>query len=142
MQIADHLAGSVQLDGGRCADIAVNDAAAHDDRRDVDLRMNLGAFANDERVVALDLPLEDAVDAYAPLELERAPELGASSEESRDFGGRKLRVHGCPRGLPDGRGRVMEIPGRLVAGKVGASSAGWRFLVWGLRSPCAPCSTS
>ena len=76
--------------------VAVHDAAAHDDRRDVDLGVNLGAVTHDERVVAPDLPLEDPVEAHATFEVQLPLELGAAAEKRRDFGGGEglARVHG------------------------------------------------
>ena len=62
-------------------------AAADDHRRDVDLGVDLGAVADDERVVALDLTLEHAVHADAAFEVELPFESGSATEECRDFRG-------------------------------------------------------
>src|SRR5690606_945897 len=83
--VADQLARGVDLEGLARADVPVHRAPADDDRRDVDLGVDLGAVADDERVVALDLAFEDAVDAHAAFEIELPLEPGAATEECRDF---------------------------------------------------------
>src|SRR5579872_226627 len=95
VQVAQDLTGCVHLDRRPRANVSVNRAAAHDDRRDVDLGMNLGPLPDDEGVVAPDLPLENAVDPDAPLEVKLAFELRAAAEEGGDLGSRELRFHAC-----------------------------------------------
>ena len=61
--------------GGLRADVSVDDAAAHDTVRAVDSRVDIGAVAYDEGVVALDFALELAIDSHATLEVELALDL-------------------------------------------------------------------
>ncbi len=100
MQVADDLAGSMHLDGGFGAHVAVHDPAANDDGGDVDFGVNLGALSNDERVVAPDLALEDAIDADTTLEVELAFEFRSAPEESGNLGGRELLIHAFLRRNP------------------------------------------
>jgi hypothetical protein len=51
--------------------------------------VHLGAVADDERVVALDLTFKDPVDADPTFEVKLSLEGGATAEERGDFRGRK-----------------------------------------------------
>ncbi len=93
MKVADHSARRVQLDRGLGANVPVDDAAANDDRGNVNFCVHLGALADDESVVALNLSAKDAVDADPPFESELAVEFGAASEQGRNLGGRDLLFH-------------------------------------------------
>jgi len=96
VDVADQLSRGVDLDGGLGADIPVDGTAADDDDGHVDLRVDLGAVSDDERVVAPDLALEDPVDADAPLERQLPLELCAASEERGDFGRGERLLRGQP----------------------------------------------
>jgi|HubBroStandDraft_1064217.scaffolds.fasta_scaffold17152_3 hypothetical protein len=93
MKIADHSARRVQLNRRLGANVPVHDAAANDDRGNVNFCVHLGALADDERVVALNLSAKDAVDADPPFESELAVEFGAASEQGRNLGGGDLLFH-------------------------------------------------
>jgi hypothetical protein len=109
VKVADHLAGRMDLDRVLRPDVSVDDSSADDDRRHLDLGVHLGPVPDDERIVALDLALEDAVDTNAPLEMELPLELSAASEQGRDLGGRELLFHAVGPTRPWGR---QATPGR------------------------------
>jgi hypothetical protein len=94
VNVAVELAGGVNLDRGLRADVAMDGAAADDDGGHVDLRVNLGAVADDECIVAVNFAFEGPIDADAPLEVELAFEGGATPEEGGDLGGGERGIHG------------------------------------------------
>jgi hypothetical protein len=93
MKITDHSAGRVELDRGLGANVPLHDAAAHDDGGNVNFCVHLGALADDESVIALNLSAKDAVDADPSFESELPVEFGAASEQGRNLGGGDLLFH-------------------------------------------------
>jgi hypothetical protein len=83
----------MQLNGGLGPNVPVHHTSADDDRGNVNFRVDFGALADDQRVVALDLPTKNAVNANASFELELPVERGAVPEEGRDLGGGDLLFH-------------------------------------------------
>jgi hypothetical protein len=59
----------VQLDGRFGANVPLHHASAHDDRGNVNFCVHFCTLADDQRVVAPDLPAKDAVDTNPPFEL-------------------------------------------------------------------------
>ena len=96
VDVAVEPAGGVNLDGSLRANIPMDGPTPDDDRRDVNLGVHLGAVADDERVVALDLALEGPVDTYSTLEVQLAFEVRAATQEGGDFGGGERGIHGGP----------------------------------------------
>ena len=62
---------------------------------DVDLRVDVGAVADDQGVRAANFAPKAAVDAYTTLELQFSFEMRAPTEESGDFGRGKGSRHGA-----------------------------------------------
>src|SRR4051794_23058402 len=61
-KIADDASWHVKLDRRAGADVAGHGAASDDDCIDVDFGRDLGTFADDQHIVALDVPAEVAID--------------------------------------------------------------------------------
>src|SRR5690606_2814950 len=87
VEVADDVGGDVQLDRVPSSDVPPHRAAFDDDRRDVDVGFDLGAFADDQNVVAVDLAAQLAIDAHAALEKELSLETRAASEQGGEFDG-------------------------------------------------------
>jgi hypothetical protein len=112
VQVSHHLPRRVKLNGGFCPDVSPNDASPNDYGGNVDLRVHLGALANDQSVFTPDFSAEDSVDSDAPLEVKLPLEFGAAPEEGGDLGSRELRFH-TPRALPGpGPGRQLRAAPR------------------------------
>src|SRR5436190_16973245 len=64
--------GHVKLDRVGCAHVSFDAAALDDHHPGLDVRRYLGTVPDHERVIPANFPLEGAVDAHAPFEIELA----------------------------------------------------------------------
>src|SRR5688572_16766657 len=78
--VALHARTALQLDRASGCDVP-GDLATHDGRSAVDVRGDLGVFADDEQVVRRDAPGEGAVDLHRAFEMELAVDLRFLAEE-------------------------------------------------------------
>src|SRR5687768_9529162 len=89
VEVALDATGRVDLDRALRRDIA-DDGALDDHVADVDLRLDVRAFADHERVVGEYLALEATIDSDRAFERELALERRSTSEQGRDLTGRRL----------------------------------------------------